>query len=363
MAGKKFAAKKPAAPKTFSPQNETSIQMSEQDQQRSQEVEQQFHADSPTSQPGQMQDGSSSEGVSSGDVSAIVAADEETPELTDGVASVAVRTQVSVELGSVPAQEAPAAAEHAYNAGQDLTSAILRIADVPEGLAPAAAEELRQLTGAGESETEQSHGPAAQTFAQDVLDQTNISASDLTAALQRDQASSSAPSAAAADLAPASVAATLVAEEQPEPEVPANISRKAQSAVFPLTTYIQAVAPRKPVTTEELVRAQTSLYRVISQVINGLEGEDFTGAWGYLLQMAHAHRKGVFSEIYLFRGFEDIVLPEAERKAFQRLLNLIKLTADPKSRQIALKQVDITKTLELGLTEPGRQRVLGFYNL
>jgi hypothetical protein len=152
-------------------------------------------------------------------------------------------------------------------------------------------------------------------------------------------------------------------QESTEVAVPEGLSPRAKTTVSVLATYLQAIPPRKPVTTEELVRAQSSLYRMLIQIINGLEGEDFSKAWNFVLQTAHAHRDGVFAERYLFRGFEDIHLPEDERKAFQRLLNLVKLTADPKGRKIGLRQVDIVKTLEKGVTEPGRQRIMGFYNL
>jgi hypothetical protein len=57
---------------------------------------------------------------------------------------------------------------------------------------------------------------------------------------------------------------------------------------------------------------------------------------------------------------ETITLPERDRKSFQRLLNLIKQTSDGQSREAALRQIDLNKTLEF-FSEESRQKVFAFY--
>lgn len=152
-----------------------------------------------------------------------------------------------------------------------------------------------------------------------------------------------------------------VADNNDTPAIPGGYGPAATSAMHTVSEYVEKMHPKRPQATAEMLRQQMNLYRAIASMINRVEGEEFTRAWNWLLEQFSLYRQGVFAERYVFRGFEDIALPEADRKAFQRLLNLIKATADVRGRAAALKQVDLTKTLELGLTEPGRQRVLQFY--
>jgi hypothetical protein len=154
-----------------------------------------------------------------------------------------------------------------------------------------------------------------------------------------------------------------VADNNDIPALPADLGTFALSALGGVVDYIKTMHPRRPNTTTEVLQQQTALYRALTTLINKVEGEEFTRAWSWLLEQFVLYRQGVFAEKYVFRGFEDITLNEADRKAFQRLLNLVKATCDPRSRAVTLKQIDLTKTLELGVTEPGRQRVLQFYGV
>lgn len=170
--------------------------------------------------------------------------------------------------------------------------------------------------------------------------------------------------------APAGPATTEPQEELPVsanediPQLPeGQFSSQAQLVLSTVVEYVTTMHPKRPLEPAKMLRQQTGLYRALTTAINRLEAEEFTVVWGWLLQQFSLYRKGVFAERYVFRGFEDMPLPEVDRKAFQRLLNLIVLTADPKSRPVALRQVDMGKTLELGVTEPGRQRLHAFYNV
>jgi hypothetical protein len=56
-------------------------------------------------------------------------------------------------------------------------------------------------------------------------------------------------------------------------------------------------------------------------------------------------------------------LNDTERKAFVRLIDMIKLLGPKDSRATALKQVDMSKALQFGTTDEGRRRVLNFFNI
>lgn len=147
------------------------------------------------------------------------------------------------------------------------------------------------------------------------------------------------------------------------PPIPQTDSVMAKSLYATIETYIQAIPPRTPIEPATLVQQQVYLYRAITGIINKLEGEEFTQAWSWLLACFFEYRKDVFGERHVYRAMEEITLSPDDRKAFQRLLNLLILTCEPASRAIALRQIDMPKTLALGVTEPGRQRIHAYYGV
>ena len=81
-----------------------------------------------------------------------------------------------------------------------------------------------------------------------------------------------------------------------------------------------------------------------------------------LLDFIAAHRQTLFAEIRAFRSMDIVRLPANERKNFERLLNLFIGTAVRETRALALKQVDLARTVE-GLDAGAQQRVIEFYSI
>jgi hypothetical protein len=158
-------------------------------------------------------------------------------------------------------------------------------------------------------------------------------------------------------------AAPVVNQVIPQPAAApvAQFSAMAQMSLNVVDEYVVLMAPRKPVTVQEGCRNQIALYRAITGLINRTE-EDFEAAFAALLAKFEQHRTGAMSEENVFRFFESMELPENDRKAFQRLLNLIKVAGPVAGRSIAVKQINFNETLKFGLTESGRQRILGFFS-
>lgn len=139
-----------------------------------------------------------------------------------------------------------------------------------------------------------------------------------------------------------------------------TLSVNAKIIISQIESYMSDMKPGKPMSPEIGARNQVTLYRAILNTINNLESE-FNEVFTYILKSFHEERKGVFSEIYVFRFMEHIAIHEAERRLFQRLLNLIKITADPKGRELALRQIDLGKTVD-GLSSIGQQRIMSYFN-
>lgn len=182
--------------------------------------------------------------------------------------------------------------------------------------------------------------------------------------------------AAPTPVAPATAAPEAPAgdEESGEPEMPEeNVLVKPTPVTFNqanmsreiiennLADYAKTMAPNVPTSAETAATKQLMLYRTI-QIVLRSTGADFTQNLNLLLDFIAAHRQTLFAEIRAFRSMDIVRLPANERKNFERLLNLFIGTAVRETRALALKQVDLTRTVE-GLDAGAQQRVIEFYSI
>ena len=129
-----------------------------------------------------------------------------------------------------------------------------------------------------------------------------------------------------------------------------------------LNAYLEAMAVGKPTTVEEGVIQQSNLWNIIKWVL-GLEGADFVRCYAKLLEVVLENRRGVFSERYAYRFFDSLRMSGNDRKNFERILNLLLTTCDPRTRALSMRQIDLRTTLS-GLVDPlMQQRIAGFYQI
>lgn len=140
-----------------------------------------------------------------------------------------------------------------------------------------------------------------------------------------------------------------------------SLSEKA--LIQAMESYIDQMRPGKPISENDGAHQQYSLWRMIHGLIHQVPPEEFPKHWNLLLSFFSQNQgEGqVFHDRYVFRFSEYWSRAEAELDGFQRILNLIKLTADPQTRKLGLKQVSLDRTLSAGFTEEGRQKLLSFY--
>lgn len=138
-------------------------------------------------------------------------------------------------------------------------------------------------------------------------------------------------------------------------------SADAKALVAALESYQSHLRPGIPVDGDAGARYQYALWRTIRTLTHDAPASEFKPLWTLLLQFAEENKTDVFADRYIYRFSEFWTQSEDELKAFQRILNLIKLTSDPKSRPVALKQVNLNATLASAFSEAARQRLLAFY--
>lgn len=133
-----------------------------------------------------------------------------------------------------------------------------------------------------------------------------------------------------------------------------------RSTIATLVDYVDYMDPKKAQNQETAIRKQVGLYRAITLTINKND-QDFNKTWNAVLKIFEDYKKGAFHESAIFRYMAFITLPEDKRIAFRRLINLIKVSAPVQGRNIAMRQIDMNRTLEIDVTEEGRNRLLNFY--
>lgn len=129
-----------------------------------------------------------------------------------------------------------------------------------------------------------------------------------------------------------------------------------------LSQYAEHMMPGVPHPQGEGPQAQALLWRTIQSVLRQ-EGGEFTSAFTILLSFVHEHRKTMFNEYYVFRYFDQLSFSSEERKTFERFLNMLITVADPATRHLGLRQVDLNETLKGFADGNVQQRVAEYFTL
>jgi len=134
-----------------------------------------------------------------------------------------------------------------------------------------------------------------------------------------------------------------------------------KNLISSLEIYISKMKPGAPVTSSEGARHQYVLWKTITALLVEIPADEFKKLWNILLAYFNEYDKTVFGDRYVFRFSEFWSWPEDELSAFQRILNLIKLTANANNRAANIKQVSMERTLDGWFSEEARSRIMSFY--
>lgn len=124
--------------------------------------------------------------------------------------------------------------------------------------------------------------------------------------------------------------------------------------------YINSMRPGRSHYNTEGPSIQIKFYKTILSILR-LEGRNFMVLFEELLGVVHQYRTTIFDERHAYRYFELMNLTTVERKNFERILHLLLTTCDPKTRNKAVKYVDLDQTLEGFKDSNLHQRVIDFY--
>lgn len=166
---------------------------------------------------------------------------------------------------------------------------------------------------------------------------------------------------------PARVQVTQVAQkavgryEQLLANLEANGANETKTVINSLKKYADNMDPKKPMSPAQGTMHQYELCQTLRYALN-TDPDTFKELWQFVLAFAHKHAAGVFSDRYIFRFPDQWQWSEEMLMAHQRLVNIIKLTANPQTRANGLKQVVLGRSMEVGFTNRGQQNILNFYS-
>lgn len=142
-----------------------------------------------------------------------------------------------------------------------------------------------------------------------------------------------------------------------------NVPAANQVEIKRIQTYLERMAPNRPIDAKTICAEQVALYRSIQNIINRQE-EYFTQLFSALLYLFNVEGKtGALSDRYRMRGMDNIALHVGDRKAFANITQMLHILADAKSRDLAMGQINMEKALENGLTADGKKRVLSYFGV
>lgn len=135
----------------------------------------------------------------------------------------------------------------------------------------------------------------------------------------------------------------------------------AKNGFAELAEYLKAMAPGRQMDPLKGAQHQVSLYRTLQLLLNQ-SGDEFPKVFGTLLKVFDEHSLGALGGQRVFRFTDNIALSRDDRFGFERLLNLLVHTANPQGRAAAVKTIDFPRTLQFGVTEDTRRKILGYFN-
>lgn len=148
-----------------------------------------------------------------------------------------------------------------------------------------------------------------------------------------------------------------------EPLLPDAIKISLELVRQRLAEYAEVMGAGKPISEETIRLQQRNLWNGVIRTILEIDPAHFDRFWAIFLDSVNQNRKGCYAPERISRGVFEMPVPPQDRRNFQRLLHLAYMTADPRGRALALKQVNMERVLSGLNSEAQRQKLIGFYRL
>ena len=177
----------------------------------------------------------------------------------------------------------------------------------------------------------------------------------------------------AENLAPAASAAAAVtpAKADTEAELSAfqalvaeqrqNGLQSARVVIDTMDGYMQAMKPGLPVTDDEVIQHQITLWRLIQRVLNDENYEAMAAGLDMLIAYFKEYRKTALAEVYVFRGAELLTLAAEQAQAFHAALNVLHIAAGTGVKSVQ-KHADLNRSFtEQVYSDTARNNIQAYF--
>lgn len=147
----------------------------------------------------------------------------------------------------------------------------------------------------------------------------------------------------------------LVAEQRQ------NGLQSARVVIDTMDGYMQAMKPGLPVTDDEVIRHQITLWRLIQRVLNDENYEAMAAGLDMLIAYFKEYRKTALAEIYVFRGAELLTLAAEQAQAFHAALNVLHIAAGTGVKSVQ-KHADLNRSFtEQVYSDTARNNIQAYF--
>jgi len=145
--------------------------------------------------------------------------------------------------------------------------------------------------------------------------------------------------------------------------LPLSASPSAKLNIEELKEFVAKMQPDVLLTPEQGGQQQTIFYQILIQAIN-TPAEDFGAVFALVTKIIRENLGGCFAPENMHRYTPHVTMPSASVTHFRNLLNALVALADPATRQIAVRQINVEQAFgDRKIKEESRQRVMSFFNL
>lgn len=144
-------------------------------------------------------------------------------------------------------------------------------------------------------------------------------------------------------------------------QVLAEGSTVTKMTIREVIEYSKAMSPSSVMRPIEGGQKQVAFYRCLQNAINN-GGEDFKLMFATILRIIFELKDtGAFQAHYAFRFFETMNLNKEDRTTFHNLLHVMITLSSTASRATSIRQIDLNKAFDSGISAAGRQRLISFF--
>lgn len=136
----------------------------------------------------------------------------------------------------------------------------------------------------------------------------------------------------------------------------------ARVVVDTMDGYMQAMKPGLPVSDDEVVLQQNTLWRLLQRVFGDENQDAMTQGTDVLVAYFTEYRKTALAEVYVFRGAELMTLPQEQMQAFHAALNVLHIAAATGVKSVK-KHADLNRSFtEQVYSDVARNNILSYFN-